>query len=235
MTRYEPGVALIVVDMQNDLADPAGALYISGAEGIVNAINTRIARALEADAPVVYTRDWHPRHSPYFSRDGGIWPSHCMAGTWGVELLDALDVRGPIIDKGTDAYVLERVGIAATGAAVSSSAPIAPEACPQCAPVPAHGECEDTCEVYSAFAARDPATGRLAEGRLHEVLNALRVNRTIIAGAAADYCVVETALDSARLGYETTVLAGCTSAVDLNPGDREIAFERMHAAGIEVA
>jgi len=30
MQRYEPGTALIIVDVQNDFADPAGGLSVAG-------------------------------------------------------------------------------------------------------------------------------------------------------------------------------------------------------------
>ena len=32
--EYRPGSALIVVDVQNDFADPAGALYVPGGDDV---------------------------------------------------------------------------------------------------------------------------------------------------------------------------------------------------------
>jgi nicotinamidase/pyrazinamidase len=99
-TRYGPAVALIVVDMQNDFADPAGSLYVKGGSEIVSLVNAEIERALGAGAAVVYTQDWHPSHTPHFAPDGGIWPVHCVADTWGAEMHKDLLIRGPIIRKG---------------------------------------------------------------------------------------------------------------------------------------
>ena len=39
MQRYGPGTALIVVDVQNDFADPAGSLSVAGGDAIVPAVS----------------------------------------------------------------------------------------------------------------------------------------------------------------------------------------------------
>ena len=41
-----------------------------------------------------------PRSTPHFEKDGGIWPVHCVAGTWGAELHPDLRVEGPVVRKG---------------------------------------------------------------------------------------------------------------------------------------
>jgi nicotinamidase/pyrazinamidase len=93
--------AVVVVDVQNDFADPDGGLYVSGGEDTVGVINDLIADARDAGALVAYTQDWHPPRTPHFQADGGTWPVHCVAGTWGAELHPALEVDGPIVRKGT--------------------------------------------------------------------------------------------------------------------------------------
>ncbi len=98
---YDPQSALIVVDMQNDFADPRGSLYVPGGDQIVSDINDAIRMALEAGALVVYTQDWHPPVTPHFRKDGGIWPVHCVQETWGAQFHPALNVSGPVIRKGT--------------------------------------------------------------------------------------------------------------------------------------
>ena len=64
-------------------------------------INKLVCRASEAGAFVVYTEDWHPESTPHFAKDGGIWPVHCVAGTWGAELVPGLVVAGPSVRTGT--------------------------------------------------------------------------------------------------------------------------------------
>jgi nicotinamidase/pyrazinamidase len=86
MQRYDPRTALVVVDLQNDFADPAGSLAVHGGANLVPIINGEITMAGAEDATIVFTQDWHPQRTPHFVTDGGIWPVHCVAGTWGAEL-----------------------------------------------------------------------------------------------------------------------------------------------------
>jgi len=102
VTRYDERTALLVVDLQNDFADPAGSLFVPGGDAIVSQVNDEIVRARAAGALVVYTQDWHPPSTPHFAKDGGIWPVHCVQGTWGAELHPALRVEGEIVRKGED-------------------------------------------------------------------------------------------------------------------------------------
>lgn len=101
MTPYDARTVLLVVDVQNDFADPAGSLSVRGGEAIIPRVNDEVARARQAEAMVVYTQDWHPMATPHFARDGGIWPVHCVGGTWGAELHPSLRVEGERIRKGT--------------------------------------------------------------------------------------------------------------------------------------
>jgi len=99
---YDASTALVIVDVQNDFADPQGNLYVSAGEEVVPVINDEVDRALSAEALVVYTADWHPASTPHFQKDGGIWPVHCVADTWGSEFHPDLRVEGPVIRKGTN-------------------------------------------------------------------------------------------------------------------------------------
>jgi nicotinamidase/pyrazinamidase len=100
-SRYGEDVALLVVDVQNDFADPRGSLYVPGGEQIIPLVNGEIEAAPRAGALVVYTQDWHPPVTPHFARDGGPWPLHCVAGTWGAAFHPALSVvDAPVVRKG---------------------------------------------------------------------------------------------------------------------------------------
>ena len=98
---YDATTALVVVDVQNDFADPKGSLYVAGGEEVPALVNGEAERARAAGALVVYTRDWHPPDTPHFEKDGGIWPVHCVGDTWGAEFHPALEVDGEIVHKGT--------------------------------------------------------------------------------------------------------------------------------------
>ena len=102
MPSYDRSTALLVIDVQNDFADPAGSLSVPRAARILPRVNAQIAEARAAGALVAYTQDWHPEVTPHFAKDGGIWPVHCVADTWGAELHPDLVVDGPIVRKGSN-------------------------------------------------------------------------------------------------------------------------------------
>lgn len=98
---YRSTTALVVVDMQNDFADPSGSLYVAGGDLTVDANNREIAAAVAAGCTVVYTQDWHPPITAHFDTHGGIWPVHCVRDTWGAALHPQLEVAGSVVFKGT--------------------------------------------------------------------------------------------------------------------------------------
>jgi nicotinamidase/pyrazinamidase len=51
---------------------------------------------------VIYTQDWHPPSTPHFAKDGGAWPVHCVADTWGAAFHPDLLVEGPSVRKGSN-------------------------------------------------------------------------------------------------------------------------------------
>lgn len=90
--------------MQNDFGHPDGTLFVEGGDQLVEPINNEISGAAQAGAVIVVTQDWHPPTTPHFIDDGGVWPTHCVAGTWGAELIDGLDPdsrASTVIRKGT--------------------------------------------------------------------------------------------------------------------------------------
>jgi nicotinamidase-related amidase len=80
------GYALLIIDVQNDFANPSGRLYARGAERIIQPIKHVLSSARNAGATVIYTQDWHVRDDPEFK----IWGEHAVEGTWGAEIVDEL-------------------------------------------------------------------------------------------------------------------------------------------------
>lgn len=99
---FDPTVALIIVDVQNDFADPQGSLYVGGGEDILPLVNSLAAQAIASGSPVILTQDWHPEETPHFIDGGGVWPKHCVRDTWGAALHPDLVVSGPVVRKGVD-------------------------------------------------------------------------------------------------------------------------------------
>ena len=104
MSRYDQHTALVVIDLQNDFADPAGSLAVTGGQDVVEVVNREVREASAAGALVVATQDWHPQSTPHFAKDGGIWPVHCVRYSWGAELAPGFDVPSDALRmrKGTD-------------------------------------------------------------------------------------------------------------------------------------
>lgn len=94
--------ALVVVDCQNDFADPDGSLYVQGAADVIAEVNRQVISAVASGRPVIYTQDWHPESTPHFEKDGGIWPVHCVADSWGADFHPRLIVAGPSVRKGAN-------------------------------------------------------------------------------------------------------------------------------------
>jgi nicotinamidase/pyrazinamidase len=67
------------VDTQIDFLYPAGALYASGAEAVVDRIAALNRFAASRGIPVISTMDAHAEDDPEFRQ----WPPHCVAGTVG--------------------------------------------------------------------------------------------------------------------------------------------------------
>jgi nicotinamidase/pyrazinamidase len=101
--EYDEKTCLLVVDVQNDFAEIDGSLYVKGSEAVVPVIKAEIEKARRADALIIYSQDWHPETTRHFAKDGGIWPVHCVGGSWGSQFhRDLIFVEeSEIIRKGT--------------------------------------------------------------------------------------------------------------------------------------
>ena len=88
---------------------------------------------------------------------------------------------------------------------------------------------------YSGFSVRHPVSGASHPTGLEDMLRERGVADVVVVGLATDYCVKETALDAARLGFAATVLADGIRAVNLEPGDGARAVAEMAAAGVTIA
>jgi nicotinamidase/pyrazinamidase len=76
--------------------------------------------------------------------------------------------------------------------------------------------------------------GHLKATGLGDYLKEKGVDKVVIVGLAADYCVKFTALDAKQLGFDTVVVQDGTRAVNLQPGDFDKAIAEMEAVGIQI-
>lgn len=78
--------ALLIVDMLNDFINPKGKLFFERAQDVVEPIVAIRKACKDAGIPVIYNCDAHPEDSREFE----AWPPHCIAGTWGAQIIDEL-------------------------------------------------------------------------------------------------------------------------------------------------
>lgn len=76
---------LIVVDVQCDFI--SGPLKAHDTAKIIQPLNTAISIAESKEMLIIFTKDWHPQNHCSFKENGGPWPTHCVMGTMGAELL----------------------------------------------------------------------------------------------------------------------------------------------------
>ena len=111
--------ALVVVDMLYDFID--GSMACQNADKAVQATLSFIDSQTKGQGgedheildtfPILFVRDHHPADHSSFKEQGGIWPSHCVAGTPGGEIhKDLLPYASGDLtfdkgcDKGTEQY-----------------------------------------------------------------------------------------------------------------------------------
>ncbi len=193
---------LIVIDVQNDFC-PGGALAVPEGVAVVAPINA----AMDGEAAIILTQDWHPaNHRSFASNHAGkapydtiempygsqiLWPDHCLIGSDGAAFHADLDT--------TRADLIIRKGFR-------------PE-----------------IDSYSAFFENDRETPT----GLHGYLQTRGLTELTLAGLAFDFCVLYSALDAAKLGYTVTVLDNACRAIDLD-GSEAAARDAMREAGVRI-
>ncbi len=199
-----PGLALLVVDVQNGFISEPNELPVEGGVEVIAIINS----LLPLFPIVVATQDWHPRdHGSFASRHPGMkpfdrgtlagipqtfWPDHCVQGTRGAELHPDLEQARfqAIIRKGLDPEV-------------------------------------DSYSGFSDNAGRNP-TG------LDGYLRSRGTNRLFLAGLTLDYCVRWSALDARRLLPEVDVLVIEDATRPVDPRTGSEAVSELARAGVRI-
>ena len=91
---------LILVHLQNDFC-PGGALGVSEGDQIIPLVNQYIGLFRSQGLPIIATRDWHPSNHCSFKEQGGVWPVHCVQGSWGAQFHADLHIpNGSLIISG---------------------------------------------------------------------------------------------------------------------------------------
>jgi nicotinamidase/pyrazinamidase len=168
----QSGDALVIVDVQNDFC-PGGALPIERGDEVVPVLNRWIAAAVEAGAPVIASRDWHPLHHLSFVESGGAWPPHCLQDTPGAQFHPQLELpdSAMVVTKGIrsdrDQYsAFDETGLAAELRKRKVRrlwvAGLAQDVCVRATVLDALDEGFDTIVIADAVRPVTPASGEVA-------------------------------------------------------------------------
>lgn len=184
---------------------PGGALAVEEGDQILGLIN-RLQSEFDL---VVATQDWHPEgHGSFASSHPGRSPGDVVE-------LDGLDqVLWPD-------HAVQGTHGAALSAALDQD---------HIARVFQKGS-NPNVDSYSGFF----DNGQRGDTGLNDYLKSRGVTDVYVVGLALDYCVKFTALDAQRLGFDTTLIADASRAVNLLPGDGDDAIAMMEDAGIRIA
>ena len=183
---------------------PGGALPVPGGDEVVAPINSLIRRFQH----VVLTQDWHtPDHSSFASRHPGRKPYDMFEMDYGPQVL-----WPDHCVQGTHGAKF-RADLDAARAEL----------------VLRKGYHRDI-DSYSAFFENDRRTATGLAGYLRDRGFA----RVVLAGLAYDFCVLWSAEDARRLGFEVVVAADACRALDV-AGSKADADRRLAAAGAVLA
>ena len=81
--------ALVVVDLQNDFADPSGSLYVRQAELVVPVVNAEISEAVHDGATLVC--GGRPGDGP-----GHFYPPTVLVGIPAEAQINSVEIFGPV-------------------------------------------------------------------------------------------------------------------------------------------
>lgn len=181
-----------------------GPLAVPDADAILPVVNGLVA----AHRRVIVTQDWHPRgHVSFASSHPGRRVGDRVA-----------------VPAGEQVLWPDHCVAGTTGAALHPALVLPSDA------VVVRKGVHPEVDAYSAFAVPADAEPTGLEGRLREA----RADEIVVVGLATDYCVLHTALDGRRLGYEVTVIESGCRGIDV-AGSLATAWNRMAAAGVRRA
>lgn len=181
---------------------PGGSLAVSSSDQIITPINN-IAEYFDH---VVITQDWHPKNHISFANNHND-----------KKPFDTIE-----LDYGTQVLWPEHCVQGTQDAALHSDLNITK------AQLIIRKGCHPHIDSYSAFLEADHKTSTGLAGYLKE----RRIDSVFIVGIATDFCVAWTAIDAAKLGFNSYVISDLTKGIDLG-GSLQHAWQEMLAHGVK--
>jgi len=180
-----------------------GTLAVPDGEKIVDPAN----KLISAFDHVVLTQDWHPAdHSSFASQHAAHSPFDTVSFDYGPQTLwpDHCVQGTPGADFHADLEWTKAELVIRKGF-------------------------RSAIDSYSAFFENDQITPTGLAGYLRE----REIKNLTLVGLATDFCVGFSALDAAKLGFQTTIILEACRAIDL-AGSNELMLNRLREAGVTI-
>jgi nicotinamidase/pyrazinamidase len=211
---------LLAIDIQNDFCPSyaresgektaEGALAVRSGGSVIPPLNALAASLAAKGGRVAATQDWHPAgHVSFASSHSGKKPG---------DLVDTPAVQA-------QALWPEHCVQGSWGAAFHDKLDLKP------ASLIVRKGFRKEIDSYSAFFENDRKTPTGLEG----ALRCLGVETVLLGGLATDYCVLYSALDCRRLGFNTILVTDACAGVGYPSGSIEKALHDMREAGVGFA
>jgi nicotinamidase/pyrazinamidase len=192
------------VDTQLDFMRPEGALYVPGAESIIDRVSAVRRFALDGGYSMLADIDWHSTDNPEISAQPDMkttFPPHCMAGRPGTERVGYLG-NVPI-----DYVDIDEVDMAELRRLVQ----------------------KDQFHIVI----RKQSLNVFDNPNTHKIVDLVAPQRVVVFGVALDCCVYYVASElSKHQGLRVSLLADATKGLQTRP-DEEV-YDELRRRGVEI-
>ncbi len=192
------------VDTQFDFMSPQGALYVPGAEEIIDKVGQVRRFALENGYSILSDVDWHRMDNPEISEQPDMkttFPPHCLAGTPGAERV------GDLGSVPIEYVEIDELDLAQLQTLVHQD--------------PFH------------LVIRKQSLNVFDNPNTHKLVNLVRPGRVIVFGVALDCCVYYVLRGlSKHKGIRLSLLADATKGLHTRP-DNEV-YDELRQRGVEI-
>jgi len=192
------------VDTQFDFMRPEGALYVPGAEEIINRVGQVRRFALENGCSILSDVDWHRMNNPEISQQPDMkttFPPHCIAGTPGADRV------GDLGDVPIDYVEIDEVDMAQLRQLVQ----------------------KDQFHIVI----RKQSLNVFDNPNTHKLVDLIRPEHVIAFGVALDCCVYYVLRElSKHKGVRLSLLTDATKGLQIRP-DEEV-YDELRRRGVEI-
>lgn len=199
---------MIIVDLQEDFLPPKGSLAVANGREII----PKVVDLLNGHnwATVLVTKDWHPaNHTSFASNHNDCAPYSELEFIHPNNEIDPL-TKKPLVKKQIlwPDHCIQNT----PGSQLASEFEPLLEEFTKSSSIPTSvvtkGYLVDR-EYYSCF----QDTWGVHKTELNELLVKLEATHVFVVGLAYDFCVLNTAIDASKLGYQTFVVKDCAKSV----------------------